>query len=271
MINEVGSYSKGMIIFTIMQKEISADRSLLIFLSEAKESKKTAEAFLKAFHIPRLLPLISHMELTFKMSGDLKSIYTFIGLRGAASSRPCPFCHVTKKKKRIGNKFYLQDPRTFYRLAAPRVLEDWQTSSGYDAMGLNQLNPEFKRIMTYFGESRIDHMVYFAPLHCILSFNSTWRNAIDPASWIQDYDEKSRTGNLDENEKSIVGGCKRIKNILLALKPLRPGNQPNWYGKVTKTGRTLVVATGDPRTRRSDAQRIFINHGGFQQSSSQLL
>ena len=110
-------------------------------------------------------------------------------------------------------------------------MEDWQATSEHDAIGLNPMNPEFKRIMAYFDESRIDNMVYFALLHCILSFNSFWRKTIDPSSWIRNYVEKERLDSLTENEKLIAIGCKRIKDVLLAVNPLRPVNQPQWYVK----------------------------------------
>ena len=44
--------------------------------------------------------------------------------------------------------------------------------------------------MAYFNELRIDNMIYVAPLLCILSFNGTWRAAVDPSSWIEGFYQK---------------------------------------------------------------------------------
>ena len=61
-------------------------------------------------------------------------------------------------------------------------------------------------------------IVYFAPLHCLLRFNGTCRNKVDPSRWIKDYDEKNRSNGLSEDAKCIVTGCERIREVLLAEK-----------------------------------------------------
>ena len=85
--------------------------------------------------------------------------------------------------------------------------------------------------MASLNESRIDHVVYFAPLHALLSINKVWRRACDPSSWIADFYKKEREKELSSDDERIVVSCKRIEKVLLALQSLRPSNTPTWYGK----------------------------------------
>ena len=232
LIDEGAGSTKGLITFSSYEKMMQVNNCFLAFLSTAKESRASAEIFLRSFQSELIIGIAQKLELNIHMSGDLKSIAAYVGLSGPTSNHPCILCDTKRERKRRGKRDWLMNPEVFYAKGLPRDVKDWDDVRNFPRKGLIAMNPAFREIMHQLGETRIDAAVLFAPLHTMLTLNRIFENAIEPSSWITNWEEKLATKTLTQEEISIVRSTKRLSQIMQCLVPIRNRcGRSQWLGK----------------------------------------
>ena len=125
MLDEGTKFTKGLLVFGSTEKHMPVERSVLVWISRAKESSNVAETFLRSFRLDAVLPYFAALNMSIHIAGDLKSLYLITGLKGAVSKYPCILCH-TQRLKRKGNGYLnLQNKLEFYEAGNPILISNF--------------------------------------------------------------------------------------------------------------------------------------------------
>ena len=76
------------------------ERSVLVWISEAEESRDVAECFLRSFRPTEILPFFAALKMSLQIADDLKSLWLLSGLKGGSSAHPCMLCKTERLKKK---------------------------------------------------------------------------------------------------------------------------------------------------------------------------
>ena len=211
------------------------ERFIITAASKTKESSEIYDEMIKNSGVLTIAALARILGISFHWSGDLKSISLLTGTSVQALA-PCPLCKAVKKFKVCEDGLReIANFEDFYAVKDNahdlRHIDDWSNQSEIKKLKLKRINPTLAEQMMEFGHEFIEEVVVFSPLHFKLSFYRLF-NVIKAERFILNYDMKKNKKILTMEEKEIVEGCRRIRDIVTEVQPLNKHNgADNWTGK----------------------------------------